>query len=157
MREILFRGKRLDNNEWVYGGYCFIDGKCFIVYMEQYVPDIRDWDLSSWYDENTSYSSYAIEVISETVGQYTGLTDENSVKIFEGDIVKTELSEDNNPCIFYSVVGFEDGSFILAESERDDDKYIIYEYCKVIGNKYDNPELFKKFRNTLSEKNKEED
>lgn len=66
MREILFRGKRIDNGEWVEGDLIHsLDGRIAI-----------------------SADDYLLEVQSETVCQYTGLTDRNGRKIFEGDIVK---------------------------------------------------------------------
>jgi len=126
MREIIFRAKRKDNGEWVYGfltkmwGVLYIIDKC---------------------NENIAY-----EIIPETVGQYSGLFDKNSKMIFEGDIVKTkEFGKDSgngvnfNDFDFFEVI-YSSAAFVVNNSKR-----MFYipkgEKYEVIGNIYDNPEL----------------
>ena len=122
MREILFKGKA--GAKWVYGDLRHInDGGVAIR---------KDGEI------------YPYEVIPETVGQYTGLTDKNGKKIFEGDIVYCKSRLDNANM----VVIFECGQFrmVLSENYRsyqtNSGFYDINCFDKeVIGNIYDNPEL----------------
>lgn len=148
MREILFRGKRIDNGEWVKGFYV-----C--------VPDTH-YIMTGKFDSLTNgiINSEAYHVDFSTVGQFTGLTDNKGVKIFEGDIVRwhdnTELSVGGQIAeVCY-------GEYIDADSHFDD-VYSLGFYFKLfdkdktcatinwlneyknnfdlIGNICDNPEL----------------
>ena len=124
MREILFRGKRLDNGEWVEGGYVKLNGAPFIV--------VRDEDGTIvWY-----------EVDPVTVGQYTELKDKSGKRIFEGDI----LLLDN----IKGVVNYGTGCFCVEMPRphclcRNNPAIdiVLNEYpgLEVIGNIHDNPEL----------------
>ena len=149
MRDILFRSKRVDNGEWVEGYYyeSKISG-CFILSPKIKVRK-KDGVVV-----NDSFEVF--EVIPETVGQFTGLTDKNDNKIFEGDIISAITLDTGKEQT--AVVCF--GNFI---DENNGDEYIGFfiefdgikttitqlamEECKnrieVIGNIYDNPELLK--------------
>ena len=132
MREILFRGKRIDNGEWVYGYYIRYG---WTHQEKDYVVPLYASDL------------YAKEVIPETVGQYTGLTDKNGKKIFEGDIIvcKQEIAGNFiDSCVAIGFVEMKHSAFGLHRKQGYyrpfKDWLEDYEY-EVIGNIHDNPEL----------------
>ena len=133
MREILFRGKRTDNYEWIEGSLCTT------------IPLDEDFYTISYFD----FEGYYIEekVIPETVGQYTGLTDKNGKKIFEGDIVVCKQAINGNLIDYYVEIGFVEmkyGAFGLHRKQGYyrpfKDWLEDYEY-EVIGNIYDNKEI----------------
>ena len=130
MREFLLRGKRTDNGEWVYGYYTkaryFLNKKEMHIIFE---PDVEAFP----HCECTGYE----EVLPETVGQYTGLTDKNGVRIFEGDIVDYISSD---------VIGNPKTGTIIVEDMTDYDTMIYLNHSdelQIIGNIHDNSEILK--------------
>lgn len=122
MREILFRGKRVDNGEWVYGYFLVLPmGETIIL----------------------SNKGYA-KVYPETVGEYTGLTDKNGKKIFEGDIVQYQPEYMCEP--LQSVVEYYADKWNYPAFDLEDHNYEANglqcaheeDGCEVIGNIHDN-------------------
>ena len=132
MREILFRGKRNDNGEWIIGGY--YHGEVYNLDEIDIHYIIPCCDL---YDEDLEL----VEVIPETVGQYTGLTDKNGVRVFEGDILFSSYIADS-PSI--EVVKWIYNGWHTQEGDLTPDMIDdvgIMPYSEVIGNVHDNPEI----------------
>lgn len=130
MREILFRGKRKDNDEWVRG--------YLIISDERYFMGVWPECITSLYypDDIYSFTSF-VEVIPETVGQYVGLADKNGTRIFEGDIVTMPRYGGGK---HKSVVYFKNGKFAVNGSNYNF-KDICPRNMEVVGNIYDNPEM----------------
>lgn len=138
-REILFKGFHPCENgkgrvfvngewikgEWIEGYYVCIGGKYHYILTGKI-------DITRGYPQFVHYL-----VIPETVGQYTGLTDKNSKKIFKGDITKHRSNYSDNDVI--AVVTYSDGYF-LAMTE-DNAGFNLSDRLEVIGNIHDNPEL----------------
>lgn len=148
MREILFRGKRIDNGEWAYGSL-----------IEQNNPEYHTYIVRSFLaeidKENIDVTNLDIvEVDPNTVGQYTELKDKDGAKIFEGDILAFD-DMDGSKGIYEVFWDGNNGKFAIAASgnrnyvddfELFDELFERNEYFKlfeVIGNINDNPELLK--------------
>lgn len=131
MREILFRGKAVDADKWIYGDLRHIsDGH------GGYILCIVD-NTSGRNNDVTG-----IEVSPNTVGQYTGMTDKNSTKIFEGDIVR--YGDTIHEVVFEQRNGTAYFGLVYSESETlPFGHYQDLRQIEVIGNIYDTPELLK--------------
>lgn len=118
MREILFRGKWNPTGVWVYGD---------LTHLAYGIVTI----------------GYGLVIDPKTVGQYTGLDDKNGVKIFEGDIVEfSEIFHKNKRIraeVFFSNYYY---GFYIKQQDRSINGISIGEDMEVIGNVYENPELF---------------
>lgn len=135
-REILFRGKRELDGKWIYG-----------LYSDDYVYE-TDFPCIMPLRSGNDYEDWS--VIRETVGQYTGLTDKNGNRIFDGDIVRTKcFGKDNGSgCNFndYDIfkVVYEPAAYRIETARRS---FYLGNYdnmakkLEVIGNIHDNPEL----------------
>ena len=151
-REIIFRGKRIDNGEWVYSYFWHI--------KEHYNPKLSNRHCIKSIKNGLDY-----EVIPETVGQFTGLTDKNGVKIFEGDVIQwtfgkhyweavVQSTPESQSVNLYTLETFhnctkdmetEEYTYERSDSRggfRNDVTYLSNK-SEVIGNIHDNPELLK--------------
>ena len=122
MREIIFRGKRLNDGEWVEGN--FVKG-CIDDFA--YIVEFGNKDLCRNY----------VEVIPETVGQYTGFDDKNGKKVFEGDILKAEIWWEQGGCYPHTETCFIEATFPNMYKNH-------FEKFEVVGNIYDNLELLRR-------------
>lgn len=142
MKEILFRGKRIDNGEWAYG-----------YLIEQNNPEYHTYIIRNFLaeidKENIDVTNLDIvEVDLKTVGQYTGLKDKNGNKIFEGDIVRNK----NKYFQFVGIVKYQNGEFVVDWKlhQRESNGVISSTVThhlgnaeEIIGNIYDNQELLR--------------
>lgn len=143
MRDILFRGKSTETNQWCYGGFHIWKKRQICVLGDD---KLKDDEISyvitvnSFADWNMPRTMQAVEVIADTVGQYTGLTDRNGRKIFEGDIVNI-LTENEE----FGIITYDDGGFFVDASTFSVDfmNNINGSDIEVIDNIHDNPKALK--------------
>ena len=167
MREILFRGKSVIDNEWICGSLVKTDDNYNEPLSRRNIKQnikichyvAGDWGLGGWCFD---------EVMPETIGQFTGLSDNNGVKIFEGDVVLANGWKSNLKHDFSSARRFVSATIKdIYERTENRTKYEVYwQQCfsqfefrsledssinpsiterelEVIGNIHDNPELLK--------------
>lgn len=124
-REILFRGKRIDNGEWIYGFYVPIGERNHYILTGK----IKIIGVAVGFEH--------VAVAPETVCQFTGVTDKFDEKVFEGDYVYDEVEEE------IGTVKFDEGEFVVCFGDVIDGNCFtdVIASCHVIGNIHDNPEL----------------
>ena len=141
MREILFRGKSIMRGDWIYGylnqhrGNIRYDCDCEPIADGCYY--INDWQAKI--DNGMYGQDYKVD--PETVGQFTGLTDRNGVKIFEGDVI--EYTDGCNDWLGAVKYDSDDAQFVVRFIGGDVESFdnLYSGDCEVIGNIYDNQEL----------------
>lgn len=141
MREVLFRGKEVADGKWIEGFYSAEEYNPYSGEVE-HIPRIQ-----------IIGKCVSLGVIPETVGQYTGLTDKNGVKIFEGDILKSAIKIIDYADVGFSISHYDEEDIGIVEWRKDG--FMIahksgtwarsFYGCEnyVIGNIYDNPEILK--------------
>lgn len=147
MREILFKGKRVDNKEWV-EGYYYKMSETTYCFKEDYerkpVPEhhyilqerMTDWGLPN--------QIVQIEIDPKTLCQFTGLCDKNGNRIWENDILMAHLDESYPEDVTYETVEWGVAGWVGHESNSIGRQYLDEfdtKYYEVVGNTFDNPEL----------------
>ena len=160
MREILFRGKRLDNGEWA-EGYLYEHEPALV----GIVSENDEPEPSKWFIERTGFADWNmprpvefVEVDPSTIGQYTGLTDHGN-RIFEGDIIKADNGKQSSisvvkfgeyyPKLFFAMLDIcctgvqhlNANGFYLESTKHEDMILFKSRHIEVIGNVHDNPDL----------------
>lgn len=125
MREIKFRGKSEEKDKWLYGSFYQADNRSFIV------DDSFEGGVGESY-------ALLLEAVPESVGEWTGLRDKNSVEIYEGDVVRWEDE-------ILTVVWENDASFTFKLGDNNKDSYngnlAHTEIIEIIGNIYEHSHL----------------
>ena len=144
MREILFRGKRTDG-QWIYGGLLKVtyDGNTYnLIFADNFL---------FVFGEATAMEHACVD--PATVGQFTGLTDKNGKRIFEGDIVRVlgnQQVDDWKNVDYVALIAFLGGGFCAIDGTVEEHGFRRYALARmdfsleIIGNQFDNPELLEK-------------
>lgn len=130
MREIKFRGRKHGSGEWVYG--------CAVVFSENLSGHkIAQIIQHKWHGDDEFYNEF---VEPKTVGEFTGLQDEDGMDVYDGDIIQATNGEPKQ-------VAFRSGKF-QAVRRSFDDMFLIWQdlsdallEAKVIGNVFEEPEI----------------
>ena len=128
-REILFRGKRIDNGEWVYGFYVREEGL-----KRDGFHSISHIIIT----KREPFRSYQDRVYADTVGQYTGMIDKGKNKIFEGDLYRSDSG------YIFEVVYLESEACFVGVPVKEPESWVFLEDIadmERVGNKWDNSEL----------------
>ena len=131
MKEILFKGKRIEDGEWIEG------------YYQKRHDFLGNEEHLIFYADGHTVFDHA-EVSSGTLCQFTGLCDKNGKKIWENDILMAHFDESYPEDVTYETVEWNVAGWVGCETDSIDRQYLDkfdLEHYEVVGNIFDNPEL----------------